>query len=64
MTSLLIWQASHKDQQAINEDKQNNAGRWCTTQSCTHKVVHNVGLTNPDTQTDRLTNRIVGSIYG
>ncbi len=28
-----------------------NAGRWCTTQSCTVEVVHNVALTNPHTQT-------------
>ena len=29
-----------------------NAGRWCTTWSCTHEVVHNVGLTNPNRHPD------------
>ena len=24
-----------------------NTAWWCTTQSCTHEVVHNVALTNP-----------------
>ena len=27
-----------------------NAGQWCTTESCTHEVVHNIALTNPDRQ--------------
>ena len=31
-----------------------NAGRWCTTSSCTHEVVHNVGLTNPLWQVNSL----------
>ncbi len=40
-----------------------NAGQWYTTQiggaqrSPTHKVVHNIGPTNPDRPTDRLTDR-------
>ncbi len=40
-----------------------NAGRWCTTQSCTHQVVHNIGLTNPCRQTDRHNNNTEDNTY-